>query len=85
MIEKITWFLRENVVSTDNLEITPECDMKPNGIKYTLHYFTYSTCWTDTEHIKKFKTLEALRRFYGGYLNRGDVINDYDILSAELQ
>lgn len=44
--------LCENVVSVDYIEDT------------TLHYFTYATCWTDTEHIKKFKTLEDAIKWY---------------------
>lgn len=44
--------LCENVVSVDYIENT------------TLHYFTYATCWTDTEHIKKFKTLEDAIKWY---------------------
>lgn len=44
--------LCENVVSTDYAE---------NNM---LHYFTYATEWTDTEHIKKFKTLEEAIAWY---------------------
>lgn len=44
--------LCENVVSVDYIEDT------------TLHYFTYATCWSDTEHIKKFKTLEDAIKWY---------------------
>ena len=84
MIEKITWFLRENVVSTDNLEITPDADMRPNGIKYILHYFTPRNEWTDTEHIKKFKTLKALENFYTKQLKRGDLFRDYALDCAEI-
>ena len=38
--------LCENVVSTDYIE------------GKTLHYFTYATEWTDTEHVLKFKSTE---------------------------
>ena len=44
--------LCENVVSTDYIEGT------------TLHYFTYATCWTDTEHVKKFDTFEQALDWY---------------------
>lgn len=44
--------LCENVVSTDYV--------KDN----VLHYFTYATSWTDTEHVKEFKTLEQALEWY---------------------
>lgn len=44
--------LCENVVSTDYIDGT------------TLHYFTYATSWTDTEHVIKFKTLEQALEWY---------------------
>lgn len=44
--------LCENVVSTDYIEGS------------TLHYFTYATCWTDAEHVKKFDTLEQALDWY---------------------
>lgn len=49
--------LCENVVSTDYIEGT------------TLHYFTYATGWTDTEHILKFKTLEQALEWYEKHLH----------------
>lgn len=44
--------LCENVVSTDYIENS------------TLHYFTYATPWTDTEHVKKFKSAEQALDWY---------------------
>ena len=49
--------LCENVVSTDYIEGT------------TLHYFTYATEWTDTEHILKFKTLDQALEWYEKHLH----------------
>ena len=49
--------LCENVVSTDYIEGT------------TLHYFTYATEWTDTEHVLKFKTLEQAIEWYEKHLH----------------
>ena len=49
--------LCENVVSTDYIEGT------------TLHYFTYATEWTDTEHALKFKTLEQAIEWYEKHLH----------------
>lgn len=77
MLNKIKCELRENVVTTDYVEIV--LDAEPGDTKYILHYFTFATCWTDKENIKQFKTLTALRRFYGSYLKRGDVIRKYRI------
>lgn len=44
--------LCENVVSVDYICGT------------TLHYFTYATSWTDTEHIVEFKTLDQAIEWY---------------------
>lgn len=44
--------LCENVVSTDYIE---------NNV---LHYYTYATEWTDTEHIKKFNDTEQAIEWY---------------------
>lgn len=44
--------LHENVVSTDYIEGN------------TLHYYTYATCWTDAEHVIKFKTTEQALEWY---------------------
>lgn len=44
--------LCENVVSTDYIEGS------------TLHYFTYATEWTDTEHVMEFETTEQAIEWY---------------------
>lgn len=81
MTNKIKCELRENVVTTDYVEIIT--DAKPGDTQYILHYFTFATCWTDKENIKQFKTITALKRFYGSYLKRGDVIRKYRIDCCE--
>lgn len=81
MPNKIKCELRENVVTTDYVEIIT--DAEPGETQYILHYFTFATCWTDKENIKQFKTITALKRFYGSYLKRGDVIRKYRIDCCE--
>lgn len=49
--------LCENVVSTDYIEGT------------TLHYFTYATEWTDTEHVLKFKSTEHAIEWYEKHMH----------------
>lgn len=82
-MQPIKWDLHENVVTTDYVEIAPDGYHFKGGVKYILHYFTYATEWTDREHIKRFKKLETLEKYYNE-LDRGNIYYDYSIDCAEL-
>lgn len=84
MAQPIFWNLHENVVTTDYVEIAPSGYAFKNGVKYVLHYYTYATEWTDRENIKRFKTIETLKKFYNK-LKRGDLEDDYAISCAGLE
>lgn len=82
-MQEILWNLHENPLTTDYVEIAPKNYQFKGGVKYILHYYTCANEWSDREHIKRFKKIETLEKYYNK-LNRGNLYDDYSIDCAEL-
>lgn len=58
-----TIILRESVLNDDTLYLADENKVFKGGYIAILKEYTYATCWSNNETIKRFKKLETLDKY----------------------
>lgn len=59
----ITLTLKENALTEDILYLADDGKVFSGNYVAILEYYTFANEWSDKKHVKRFRTLEATRKF----------------------